>query len=104
MKNEQIVRKTSHRGPNQPGRRSDDGFALPPLWCPIPSATHSAWQELDAGALAWADRFGLVTDPVQRRRLAQAMAGDLAGRIMPRSDAGSARSTPTSKNQRTAPP
>jgi hypothetical protein len=69
---------------------NNDGFALPPLWCPIPSATHSAWQELDARALAWADRFGLVTAPVQRQRLAQAMAGDLAGRIMPRSNAGPA--------------
>jgi hypothetical protein len=67
-----------------------DDCVLPPLWCPILSAIHPGWQELDARALAWAERFGLVTDPVQRQRLAQAMAGDLAGRIMPRSKAGPA--------------
>jgi hypothetical protein len=63
-----------------------EDFALPAIWCPIPPAIHPAWQELDARALAWADRFGLRPDPVQRKRLAQALPGDLAGRIMPRSD------------------
>lgn len=61
--------------------------ALPATWCPIPPALHPGWQDLDARALAWADRFGLRPDPVQRERLARALAGDLAGRIMPRSDA-----------------
>jgi hypothetical protein len=67
-----------------------EDFALPAMWCPIPPALHPAWQELDARASAWADRFGLRPDPVQRKRLAQALAGNLAGRIMPHSDATAA--------------
>jgi hypothetical protein len=65
-----------------------EDFARPAVWCPIPSAIHPAWQELGSRALDWVDRFGLCPDPVQRQRLAQAMAGDLAGRIMPRSNGG----------------
>jgi hypothetical protein len=64
-----------------------EDFALPAIWCPIPPTINPAWQQLDARALAWADQFGLRTDPVQRKRLAQALPGVLAGRIMPRSDA-----------------
>lgn len=66
-----------------------EDFVLPAVWCPIPPSLHHSWEELDAQALAWAGRFELRPDPVQRERLAQALAGDLAGRIMPHSDAGS---------------
>lgn len=64
-----------------------EDLVVPTVWCPIEPSLHPAWQELDARALAWADRFGLRPEPVQRERLARALAGDLAGRIMPRSTA-----------------
>lgn len=63
-----------------------EDLALPPIWCPISSAINPNWKELDAQALAWADRFDLCSNPVQRLRLVGALAGDLAGRIMPRSE------------------
>ncbi|NPT57146.1 terpene synthase family protein [Paraburkholderia elongata] len=67
-----------------------EDLVFPAVWCPISPAIHPAWRELDARALAWADRFGLCSDPVQRERLVRALAGDLAGRIMPRSNSRSA--------------
>lgn len=58
--------------------------ALPSLRSPFRAAMHRHTPAAEAGTLAWADRFGLLTDPATRRRLVGTRSARLAGRVSPR--------------------
>src|SRR5579859_4464594 len=58
--------------------------ALPSLRSPFRAAMHRHTPAAEAGTLAWADRFGLLTDPATRRRLVGTRSARLAGRVGPR--------------------
>ena len=58
--------------------------ALPPLQCPFPAAMHRHVVIAESSTLAWADRFGLTSDPAVRCRLRATRSARLAGRVGPR--------------------
>ncbi|WP_369166421.1 terpene synthase family protein [Streptomyces sp. R28] len=58
---------------------------LPPLYCPIPPATHPEASAIDAATFAFMDAFHLADGPRHRARLAAGMQG-FAGRLAPRGD------------------
>lgn len=58
--------------------------ALPALRCPFPPAMHRSVAVAESSTLAWAERFGLTSDPAVRCRLRATRSARLAGRVGPR--------------------
>ncbi|MFI0259330.1 glutamate dehydrogenase [Streptomyces sp. NPDC017056] len=61
--------------------------ALPPRFCPLPSAVHPDARLLNARAAVWLNGYGLCRDGAQRVRMAGNDVGGFYGRIMPRAPA-----------------
>jgi hypothetical protein len=64
--------------------------AIPPLYCPLPSALHPDVDELNRNGLAWVAQFGLFTDKARWARYTAMNPGYLPGYVMPRSPKGPA--------------
>jgi len=58
--------------------------ALPALRCPFPASMHRHVAVAESSTLAWAERFGLTSDPAVRCRLRATRSARLAGRVGPR--------------------
>jgi hypothetical protein len=53
-----------------------------PLWCPLSPAIHPDWQDWESATLAWAERFLLDREQIEKGRLQCIAAGELAGRTV----------------------
>src|ERR1044071_1650548 len=57
-------------------------LAVPPLYSPFPPAIHPRHAEIDRQTAEWADKFGIGTDVLRGRLVAQEI-GAFASRVLP---------------------
>ncbi|MFE6165871.1 hypothetical protein ACFQ7F_44040 [Streptomyces sp. NPDC056486] len=58
-------------------------LTVPDLYCPFPSAIHADAQSLEAGTLAWMQRYGYITTAEEERSAHDSQFGTLAARTYP---------------------
>jgi hypothetical protein len=70
----------------RPAQADENRLRVPRFTFPWPSAVHPDADRVEAGARAFAERFGLVPTSGYRARLARAQYGRFAARCYPRAD------------------